>query len=142
MQDSCDFFDGQTTDKKLETPAEVLCCKNVFVTIRYIAEYVFCISISNDFLELIGFWLDQLAFSSKRGMTGDCAARGGFLDHAKVTCNGFTSLHIGKRRHFSGLFSYASAWSRHGEIGKGKLGDVDAAGDDWGGGNKESSWGQ
>ena len=125
-RDSCDFFDGQTADKKLETPAEVSCRKNVFVTIRYIAEYVFRISISNDFPELIGFRPDQLAFPSGRGMTGDCTARGGLLGHVKVTYDGFPSLHRGQGGHLSGTFSCAGGWSCHGGVGEGR---GDAAGD-------------
>lgn len=66
MQNSCDFFNKQIADKKLKMPAKVLCCKNIFVTIHYITEYVFYINISNNFLKLIGFWPDQLAFPSGR----------------------------------------------------------------------------
>ena len=36
-------------------PGEVLCYEIIFVIIRYIAKYVFCISISHDSLEFIGF---------------------------------------------------------------------------------------
>lgn len=129
MRKSCDFFDGQTIDKKLEMPTDISCCKNVFLTIRYIVKYIFYISIFNNFLELIAFWTDQLVFLSGRGKTGDCTARRGLLGYAKVTCNRFTSLHRGQGEHLSGSFSCANTWSCHGQVSKGKLDNANAAGD-------------
>lgn len=55
MQNNCDFFNRQTTDKKLKMLTKILYYKNIFITIYYIVEYIFCISIFNDFSELIGF---------------------------------------------------------------------------------------
>lgn len=64
---------------KLETLAKILYCKNVLVTIRYIAKYIFCINISNDSPKIIVFWLNQLAFPSGKKIMGDCAIRKNFL---------------------------------------------------------------
>lgn len=129
IQNSYDFFDKQTANKKLEICIKVLYCKNVFVTIRYIIEYIFYISISNDSLELIGFWLDQLAFFSRREMTGDYAARKNFCSHAKMTCNRFTSLYRSQKSYLSGFFSCTSAQFHHGKVGKGELGNTNIIGD-------------
>lgn len=49
MQDSCNFFSRQIANKNLETLVEVLYYKNIFIIICYITEYIFRISIFNDF---------------------------------------------------------------------------------------------